>query len=218
MKFHVNSIIRTLVASDFFFLFSLGLITPVFALFIVGNIAGATIQVVGYATAAYWIARVLSVMFVTKFLDMTPGNRDEYYALVGGTFVVSLLPLFLMFASEPWHVYVIQALNGLANAFAIPAWRISFTRYVNRKAVGQAWSLDDVSVGVATAISGALGATIAANFGFDVLLAVTSVFGFISTCVLATLYRSRSFMGAEAEEKSEEPLIPSAPVKVDGVK
>lgn len=217
VKLHINSVIRTLILSDFFLLFSLGLLAPVFAIFVIGNVSNATIEVVGYAAAAYWIARVLSVMFVTRFLDATPGNRDEYYSLVIGTFVVSLVPLLYLLISETWHLYLVQAVSGLANAFAVPAWRISFTRYVNRHAVGEAWSLEDVSAGLATAISGALGASIAGVFGFQTLLVVTSIFGFISTCVLATLYRSRPFMGVpESEEHSEQ--TPAAPVKIDGVK
>ncbi len=216
MNFHVNSVIRTLVLSDFFLLFSLGLLAPIFAIFVIGNIPGATIEVVGYAVAVYWVARVFSVIFVTRFLDATPGNRDEYYSLVIGTFVISLVPLLYLLVTETWHLYVIQAVNGLANAFAVPAWRISFTKYVNRKAVGQAWSLEDVSIGIATAVSGAFGAFVAAQFGFHTLFVITSAFGFVSTCVLATLYRSRPFMGIPESEQHTQ--IAAAPVKIDGVK
>ena len=223
-SFPVNSIIKTLVLSDFFLLFSIGILAPVFALFIVGNIEGATIQMVGFAAAAYWTTRVVSVFFVTRVLDTTKGNRDEYFTLVSGTFLIALVPLLYLLVTEPWHLYVVQAVNGFANSLAVPAWRISFTRFVNRRAVGQAWSLDDISVGLATAASGALGGVIAGAFGFTTLFIIASASGFIATMVVSTLYRSRAYMGPDAVPAEPRPNPDPAsadavpPLKVDSVK
>jgi MFS family permease len=219
IKINVNSIIRTLILSDMFLFFGVGLLTPIFAVFLMEGIDGTTIEMVGYAATFYWTARILSVPFISRFLDMTEGSRDEYYSMVIGTFVMATVPLLYIAASTPLHVYLIQIVNGVASAMAVPAWRITFTRYVNRRAVGAAWSLEDFGVGLATALSGTIGAYMAKLWGFNGLFIAVSLSGFASTMILATLYRNRKIMHlAHAHQPAQPMPADMPPLKADGVK
>lgn len=186
----VNKVIRTLILSDFFLFFSLGLLTPIFAVFVMENI-GNKIEIVGFSVSCYWIMRGILVIPLSRLMDKLRGEVDEYFFMAIGTFLTAVIPMFYIISTEPWHIYLLQAINGFANAMAVPAWRILFTNHVDKKIVGFEWSLEDVGVGIATASSATIGAVIADTFGFIVLFGIIFVFGVTSAIVLLTLNKSK---------------------------
>ncbi|HUV47273.1 MAG TPA: MFS transporter [Candidatus Bathyarchaeia archaeon] len=209
----VNKIIRSLIISDFCLFFALGLLSPIFAVFILQNIENK-IAVIGYAVSCYWITRVIMVIPLSRLMDKLKGEFDEYSFMVIGTFLISLIPLFYIVSSQPWHIYLLQIANGLANSIAVPAWRILFTNHIDRKIVGFEWSLEDVGVGIATALSAAIGALVADKFGFNILFVAVSFFGIIGALILLTLNKSKkSILGELINGKSDK-----APLKIDTLK
>lgn len=186
----VSKTIRFLILSDFFLFFAIGLLAPIFAVFILENIENK-IEVVGYAVSCYWITRVIMVIPLSHLMDKIKGEFDEYSFMVAGTFLVSIIPLFYIISSAPWHLYLLQVINGLANSMMVPAWRIIFTNHVDRKIVGFEWSLEDVGVGIATALSAGIGAFIADRFGFDILFWVIAFLGMVSVLVLIIMGKEK---------------------------
>jgi len=212
-KIRVNRIIRSLIISDFVLFFALGLLSPIFAVFILENI-GNRLEVIGYAASCYWITRVVMAVPLSRLMDKLKGELDEYSFMVIGTFIISIIPLFYIIASEPWHIYVLQIVNGLAHSMAVPAWRIIFTNHVDRKSIGFEWSLEDVGIGTATAASAAVGAFVADRLGFNVLFGAMSFFGIISAFILLVL-RKRERPTLKALLRGE---LDKAPLKIDTIK
>lgn len=208
----INKTIRTLILSDFFLFFAVGLLAPIFAVFILGNISNK-IEVIGYAVSCYWIARVIMVIPFSLLMDKMEGEFDEYMFMVIGTAIISLIPLFYLFSSEPWHIYLLQVINGIAYSMAVPAWRIVFTNNVDKTITGFEWSVEDVGVGIATASSAAIGAIIANRFGFDVLFILIFIFGMISTAVLFSLRGKKKFLKELLRGTSDK-----GPLKIDTIK
>lgn len=186
----VNKTIRFLILSDFFLFFAVGLLAPIYAVFILSKIENR-IEVIGYAVAFYWLTRVIMVIPLSKLMDRLKGEFDEFFFMVLGTFLISMVPLCYIISSEPWHIYALQVLNGLAHSMAVPAWRILFTNHIDRRIVGFEWSLEDVGVGIATAASAAIGAYVADRFGFNMLFIAISFFGIVSVVILLVLSRER---------------------------
>lgn len=209
----VNKIIRTLIISDFFLFFSLGLLAPIFAVFILNNTTNK-IEVIGYAVSIYWIVRVLTVVPFSHLMDKTKGEMDEYYFMIAGTFILSCVPLFYIFSSLPWHIYVLQIVSGLANSMAVPAWRILFTNHIDSRIVGFEWSLEDVGVGVATAASASIGALIADRFGFNTLFVIIFVCGLIGTAILLPISKTKRSIIKEIFYRQSD----KAPFKIDDIK
>lgn len=209
----INKTIRILIISDFFLFFAVGLLSPIFAVFILENI-GNKIEVVGFAASCYWITRVIMVIPLSRLMDRIKGEFDEYSFMVIGTFLISIIPLLYIIASDPWHIFLIQIANGLSYSMAVPAWRIIFTNHIDRKVVGFEWSLEDVGVGIATASSAAIGAFVADRFGFNILFGAISFFGIISTLILLTLGREKkNILKKLMRDKSDR-----APLKLDTFK
>ncbi len=209
----VNTIIRTLIISDFFLFFATGLLTPIYAIFIVEHISN-DLTIIGYAITCYWLTRVLMVLPCSWIMDRVKGETDEYFFMIIGTFLISLVALLYTLASMPWHIYILQIFNGLAHAMAVPAWRIMFTNHVDRAIVGFEWSLEDVGVGIATAASATIGTLIVSTFGFNTLFIIIFCFGTISALILLTLDRDRKkFLIQLFRNKTNK-----APLKIDTFK
>ncbi|MBI2062933.1 MAG: MFS transporter [Candidatus Yanofskybacteria bacterium] len=218
----VNRVIRHLVISDFFINFAFGLLAPIFAVFVLNNIEGGSLRVIGLATACYWIVRTATTVPLSRFMDRTDGERDEFYFVVAGTFIMSSLPLFYIFVSLPWHIYLIQAVLGLVNSMAVPGWRILFTDHIDRGKTGFEWSLEDIAIGISVGSSAYLGSILADKFGFKVVFILLAAMGYVSTIILSTLKNDAKTLMQIKREKLLQTLKlkreSAAPFKLDGTK
>ncbi len=184
----VNRVIKLLVFSDFVLNFAFGLLAPIFAVFILKSVPGSSLKVVGLATTFYWLARVLSTVPLSRLMDKTDGERDEFYFMVIGSFILSSIPLFYLLINSPAQLYLIQFIYGLAGSMAVPSWRILFTDHLDRGRTGYEWSLEDIAIGVSTAMSAYIGSILADKFGFQVVLISLAMLGYLATILLIPIY------------------------------
>ena len=217
----INRVIRYLIAYDFVLNFAFGLLAPIFAVFVLRNVDGANLKVIGTATSIYWIARVLSTTPISRFMDKTDGERDEFYFTIAGTVLISTVPILLIFAKVPWHLYLIQFIYGLSNSMAVPGWRILFTDHLDKGATGYEWSLEDIAIGVAVGASAYLGSLLAEAFGFATVLVLLAGLGYCSALLLIPLapeFKSLSVLRrtrrlADIRHRREHVMIPTHHVK-----
>jgi predicted MFS family arabinose efflux permease len=212
-KTKINKIIKTLITYDFFLFLSSGLLAPIFAVFILENIENK-LEIIGYIQAIYWLTRVITIIPISKYMDKCKGENDEYWFLVFGSFLVSIIPLFYIISSESWHIYLLQIINAIGYSMAVSAWRILFTNHVDKKIIGFEWSMEDVSVGISISISATVGAFIASKFGFNFLFVIMTIFGLISTLVLLTIKK----LVVKKPPKPILPKRPRTPLKIDSFK
>lgn len=214
----VNRVIRHLVTSDFVLNFAFGLLAPIFAVFVLKNIQGSSLKVIGLATTFYWIARTATTVPLSKFMDRTDGERDEFYFVVIGMAIISSIPLFYLLANLPWHIYLIQFIYGLANSMVVPAWRILFTDHLDTGRTGFEWSLEDIAIGISVGISAYLGSLLASKFGFNVVFIVLALLGYVATIILIPIYndaktlaqirRERRVRSLQTKRKEPAPFMP----------
>lgn len=175
-----NKIVKVLIASDFFLFSAWGLIAPVFAIFVVQHINGGDAKVAGIAVGIYWIGKSLIQVPVGNWLDKRTGEKDDYYAMIFGTFLASSAPLGFIFASEPWHIYTLQGVHALGMAMAIPPWGGLFTRHIDKGREAVTWGLESTSLGLGAGIAGIMGGFIVTYFGFTFIFILVSILGMIA--------------------------------------
>lgn len=163
----VNHVIKTMVMSDFFVNSGFSLFAPIFAVFVTGQIEDGSLQVVGFAAAIFQIFKSGLQIPIARVLDKDHGEYDDFYSLVFGTALIATVPFWYIFASEPIHVYIIQAVYGIGAAFAIPPWYAIFSRHIDKLQENVEWSLDSVAIGIGGASAAALGGIFADKFGFQ---------------------------------------------------
>ncbi|MEK7162648.1 MAG: MFS transporter [Patescibacteria group bacterium] len=198
----VNRLIRFFVIADLLFWSGWGFINPVFALFIVNRIAGATVVTVGLASAIYWVTKALFQMPVAIYLDKHEGERDDFHALVSGLMLAGIAALSFLLVKTVAGLYLVIFLQALAFGLYTPAWSAIFSRHLDRKNNAFNWSLDQTVVGLALGITAFVGSALVAIFGFDAIFICASALSFASAILL--LFVPDLIL---PEVKNEEPLI-----------
>lgn len=184
----INRIIKVLILSDFVIVSAFGFVAPIFALFITDKIQGGTIETVGFATAFYWLAAVLTRLPIARRIDKTPSEKDDFYFMILGSILISVVPFLFIFSTKIWHIYLIQAFYGIGYSFRVPGWFGMFTRHIDKGQEGYEWSFDSLISGIGAAITAALGGIIAVKFGFEILFVLISAISIIGSAVLIFLY------------------------------
>jgi len=185
----LNKIIKSLIISDFFLNLGWGLLSPVFALFILKNITEGdsmrAAEVAGLAALFYWIAKSLLEIPIGYVLDKKNGEKDDFWFMVAGTFITALVPLGFIFSTSPGHIYFWQVIHAVGMAMALPSWLAIFTRHIDKGKEGFQWGMETTSIGVGAGIAGGLGGILAGYFGFNVVFILVALLNFVSgICLL----------------------------------
>ena len=180
----INRVIRTLIASDFLLQSGWGLIGPIFAIFLTKQIQGGSLEMVGFVAATYWVAKSVVQPFIAHFLDVKRGERDDFRFLISGMYLANLIPLGYAFSTQPWHIFTLEIIHGLAMACVVPSWAGIFTRHIDKGWEAFSWSIESTGIGFAAAFAAAFGGVLATFLGFKVVFVMVSIFGLISSSVL----------------------------------
>jgi len=187
MNLKINRIIKYLVLSDLVFYAGWGLITPIFAIFIVEKIEGGNALVAGLASAIYSILMASLRIPFGMFLDSRPGEKDDYWFLTVGLFIASLVPFGFIFSKIPWHIYLLQAVHAIGMAMTLSAWPAIFTRHIDKGKESTEWGLDATSIGLAAGLTGAIGGWAVTQFGFNPVFTAVGIMGLIGAVLLFAL-------------------------------
>lgn len=170
--------------ADLLFWGGWGFITPVFALFVVQRIAGATILTVGIASTIYWITKAIFQMPVALYLDRHDGERDDFHALVSGLILAGFAAISFVLVKTTAELYFVVFLQALSFGLYTPSWSAIFSRHLDKKNYAFDWSLDSTAVGIVLGITATIGSVIAAVFGFNAIFVSASILSFSSAILL----------------------------------
>ncbi len=192
----INQVIKILITSDFILNCGWGLLGPIFALFIAQKITGGDINkalaVAGLSTFFYWIPKSLLQIPIGRYLDRNHGEKDDFIFMVLGTFTTAITPFIYLFVFSPWHIYVAQTLHGVATALVIPSWMAIFTRHIDKGKEAIEWGLESTAIGVGAGFAAAVGGTLAAIFGFKIVLVSVGFLTLISSFLLLLIRKDIS--------------------------
>ena len=182
MKLKLNKIIKYLIYSDLVFYTGWGLISPIFAIFIIDSIAGGSAFVVGIAAAISLISRSLLRVPFGIYADRS--QKKAYMFMFWGLLVSALIPFGYIFSSLPWHLYILQGILGAALALSTAGWTGIFARYMDRKKESTEWGIDAVAVGVGPGIAAAFGGLAVTYFSFNLVFVAVAILGLIGAFIL----------------------------------
>lgn len=189
-KSSVNHVILTLVLSDFLVISAPGLLSPIIAVFLTTQIAGGTLATVGFATTIFWVIKSVVQVPVAHYADNRRGEADDFAMMLVGSCLASVVPLlYYFFANEVWHVFALEALNGIGYAMMVPTYLAIFTRHIDKYKEGTEWTLHSNAVGLGFAAAAGLGGLMAERYGFRVIFLLVSATMFLGTVILLSIRR-----------------------------
>lgn len=180
----LSRFIKKFIIADTALFAGWGFVDPIFSIFMVKEIVGASLVTVGIATSIYWILKSIFQVPIAVYLDKTDGEKDDFYALVFALVIVGVAAFGIIFATRVWHIYLIQVIKAIGFAMYVASWPALFSRHLDKRHTSLDWSLDSTSVGMAIGITGFLSGIIVTWFGYPVVFVLAGVFSFISAAVL----------------------------------
>lgn len=192
----INKVIKVLILSDFFINSAWGLLSPIFAIFILqdivsGNLAKAA-EVAGFASLSYWGVKSVLQIPIGRYLDRNHGELDDFWFMFIGTLLTALVPLGYLISYLPWHIYFFQVIHAIGMSMLIPSWYAIFTRHIDKTKEAFEWGFDSTVLGIGTGITGAIGGVMAAVFNFNIIFMITSVLNIVSAITLLLIKKDIS--------------------------
>lgn len=180
-KIGVNKIVQALTVSDILILSGLGLIAPIFAVFITDQIQGGDLRAVGLSSTIYLLAKSGFQVPLAQVVDRIKGERDDFWMMVAGSLIISLTPLLYIFIKTVPQLFLVQAIYGLGGALSYPPWLAIFTRHVDKEKTGWEWSVYYTSIDLSGALAAGLGGLLAEKLGFKPLFLLVSLVSFLGS-------------------------------------
>lgn len=182
-KIHINDVIKVLTLSDLLIWSGIGLVSPIFAVFVTDQIKGGSVEVAGLASAIYFGSKSLLQLPIARLLDIKRGEQDDYKVLLAGSIIIGVSPFFYLVASLPWHIYIIQAFYGIGCALAFASWDAIFTRHVDKDHIAFEWSAYYTINDIGSAIAAGLGGWVADALGFRPLFLLVGIVASIGALI-----------------------------------
>ncbi len=183
----VGKFIRRFIMADMLLFGGWGLIDPLFSVFLVNKIAGATLVTVGILAAIHWFLKSSIQIPIATFLDKSDGERADFYALLASLVIVGAAAFLLTSATRVWHVYLIQVLKAIGFGLYVPAWSSLFSHHLDKGHYSLDWSLDSTAVGYAMGVTGLLGGILVTWLGYNVLFVAVGILCFLAAALFLTL-------------------------------
>ncbi len=179
-----NAVIRRFILADLIWLAGWGLLAPIFAIFVIQQIPGATVITVGIAAAIYWILKSLIQIPVAVAIDRTPSERDDYLTLVVSLMLAGFTSFSYILVHTVWQLYLVEVLHAISFALYIPSWNGIFTRHLDPDHRALEFALDSGAVGIATGIAGLLGSIMVQEYGFTSIFFITAILSFVAAIII----------------------------------
>ncbi|MBI3114738.1 MAG: MFS transporter [Candidatus Harrisonbacteria bacterium] len=184
---HISRFIKKFIIADVFLWAGWGFVDPIFSVFIVRNIAGATLVTVGIAVALYWSVKSLLQIPLAIYLDKTDGERDDFYALIASLVIVGLAAFGFSLATRVWHIYFVQLVKAVGFALYVPSFSSLFAGHLDKRHRSLDYALDSTSVGFAMGATGLLGGVMATWLGYGSVFVFAGIFAFLSAALLLSV-------------------------------
>lgn len=184
LNFKMGRIVRYFILADLALLAGWGLIEPIFGVFIITQIEGATVITLGISAAIYWLVKSVIQMPIAVVLDRTPNERDDYIFLVSGLVLAGLTAISFILITQIWQLYAVQVLHAVAFAFYVPSWSGIFARHLDKNHQSFDFTLDSAVVGLSSGVTGLLSGLLVTWFGYRAIFILGALFSFVSAFVI----------------------------------
>ena len=184
MRRRMRRELKVLLVADALLLFATEMFGPLYAVFV--QQIGGDLLTAGWAYATFSMTGGVAILVLSR---LTGDIRGREWLVPLGYFLSALGVAGYLFVRTPLHLFVVQALMGLALAVLTPPWDALFARSVDEDQAVFQWGLEEAQDYIVPAIAAGAGAVIADAFGFRTLFVVMFVAALMGALVSLLVMR-----------------------------
>jgi len=170
--------LKILLLADGFVLFAFGLLAPIYAIF-VEKIGGDVLDA-GITYSIYLFVLGISIFFISRW-----ENHQKYQGklLAFSYLLFCIAAAGYLFVSNKYHLFIVQAVLGIAEAFNSPVYDGLFSKFLDRGRFVSEWGIYAGMRSIVTAIAAIVGGAVALYFGFKALFVSMILFSILGLLI-----------------------------------
>lgn len=185
----MNKGLKYLLLSDFWAVLAIGMIGPIYAIF-VEKIGGDILEAsIGYF--AYMFTSAIAIIIIGKLTDKN--SRLESFIFFG--YALNNLGIIMyIFVNSQLMFIITQIILGLGVALKLPAYDALYSTYLEEHKEASEWGYWEALQYIATAFGAIIGGIIAKLFGFKILFAMMGLVSVMSMVSSIHLFKSKKVL------------------------
>ena len=190
--------IKILLASDSLINLGLGLIGPIYAIF-VAQIGGDILD----ASWAYFAYMFTSgfLMYILSFWEDRIKHKEKLVTI--GYLITAFGCLGYLFVNDQISLLVVQVILGIAAAILSPAFDAIFSHYTEEEKEASNWGAWEALGFITTAFSALIGGYIAEFYGFKVVFILMAILSIIGALISFNLLRDKEYLNSHKIKHSK---------------
>ncbi|MBI3719941.1 MAG: MFS transporter [Sphingobacteriales bacterium] len=164
--------------------FGEGMLGPLFAVF--AEKVGGDILDITWAWATYLALTGICYIIIGKLINGKPYKEK---VMVAGYALNALFTFCYLFVSDSWHLFIVQAGLGTAEAIGTPAWDALYAKNVDDEHDTYAWGLSSGQSQIVTGAAIVVGGLIAHYVSFNALFITMGIIQSIAAIVQSQILR-----------------------------
>lgn len=161
-----------------------GLLGPIYAIYV--EKLGGHILATSASYAVFGIVYGLSMLVMGKIADRV---KEKEYFIVFGFLLSGFAYLGFLFATQPLHLFFIEAVLGLAMSSITPANDALYTKHLDSGKYASEWASWEAVFWITDGVSAFLGGLIVAYISFTALFILMASISFIAGVYILLLPR-----------------------------
>lgn len=177
--FQINPFVKAYIISELFLWSAWEFVMPIFALFVVSDIAQGNVQTAAFGYSIYLITRVLFELISGRYLYKT-GDRKKLLIAIGGIFCLSIAYIGFSFSTSIIMLFSFYFVLGMGLGIASPAKNAIFSIHLDKNKESTEWGITDATSFTCMALATAFGGFFVHQFGFRPLFLLAAIINLLS--------------------------------------
>jgi MFS transporter, DHA1 family, multidrug resistance protein len=176
----MNKTLFLLMLSDVLVLTGFGLTAPILAIYIKDGLKGSLLSV-GIASMIFFIMKAAVQIPFSRYID---GHKRRKKWLIGGTFLIAIVPFIYMFSKSVEMMYIAQFIYGLGAGMAAASWLAVWSNHLDKHHESFEWSTYTAAIGLFSGLAAIIGAYLSQYMGFRGTFIVVGILALIGCYIL----------------------------------
>jgi sugar phosphate permease len=163
---------------------SAGLLAPIYAIY-VEKVGGGILE----TSASYALFAVVYGLLMLVMGKMTDKVKYQELFIVAGFFISGIGYVGYLFVSSVFHLFILQAILGIAQAVMTPAHDGLYTKHLDDSKTASEWATWEAVYAISTGVSAFVGGIIVYYISFEALFIAMFMMSFSAGLYLLLLPR-----------------------------
>lgn len=165
-------------------LISLGMLVPIYALF-VQEVGGNALSA-GLTAAALAFASALSALVSGKMIDKFAASQTKYFLIMGWC-LIGVSALLYLIVDNVAVLFAVQIFTGFVKTISAPAFDTLYARHLDDESTGHEYGLWEASFFITAGIGSVLGGLLVTVYGFSGVFVGMAFLAFLAAAYVAFL-------------------------------